>query len=121
MSQWGVKLIIWYPIWKDMIPPATWFDFILATVALGGSYWWHILSQTDSTAGNRSIQHTITVLLLFGASGLLYFTLLRFGFIDAILTPERGFYGPFWRVLPAIAAEILSILLLLSVLIRRYL
>lgn len=61
----------------------------------------------------------VTVVALLGAVTLLFSALLRFGYVDAVSSPSSGFgSGPFWRVLPAIAAEGLSVVSFLFVLTR---
>ena len=102
-----------------MIPPSTTPDFILAGIALTGSSFWLLWTRKNSL--NKTLQTLITVFALVGVAALLFMTLHRFGYFDAVLYPRSGFSEPtpLWRVLPAIGAEIASILALLFVLIRR--
>ena len=102
-----------------MVPPSTAPVFILAGIALTGSSSW--LLWTRKNLLNKTLQTLVTVFALVGVAALLFLTLLRFGYFDAILYPKSGFSEPtpLWRILPAIGAEIASILALSFVLLRR--
>lgn len=104
---------------SDMVPPSTTPDFILAGIALTGSSFWLLWTRKNSL--NKTLQTLVTVFALAGVVALLFMTLLRFGYFDAVLYPRSGFSEPtpLWRVLPAIGAEIASILALLFVITRR--
>lgn len=99
-----------------MLPPSTTLGFALSGTALAVATLWYFRTQNSSP---RRIRTLVTVVALLGAVALLSFTLLRFGYVDAVLSPSSGFnYGPFWRALPAIAAEGLSVALFFVSLVR---
>jgi hypothetical protein len=102
-----------------MVPPSTTPIFILAGIALTGSSFW--LLWTHKKTLNKRLQTLVTVFGLVSVVTLLFLTLLRFGYFDAILYPRSGFSEPtpLLRVLPAIGAETASIFLLSFVLIRH--
>ncbi|WP_241768273.1 hypothetical protein [Haloferax sp. ATB1] len=103
----------------DVVPPSTTPDFILAGVALTGSSFWLLWTRKNSL--NKTLQALVTVFALVGVTALLFMTLHRFGYFDAVLYPRPGFSEPtpLWQVLPAIGAEIASILALSFVITRR--
>ncbi len=105
-----------------MAPPPTTLDFTLATVALAGSTWWFVRTRNDSESEESPSRSGTTGLALLGACGLLWWTLVRFSFLSAVFSQNSGFSdtGPYWRVLPAIGEELVSIILLAVVLKRQY-
>ncbi|SFG11485.1 hypothetical protein SAMN04488063_1464 [Halopelagius inordinatus] len=93
-----------------MLPPSTLPDFALSGTALAAATLWFLRRRGSPLRGISTLG---TLVALLGVVALLLFTLLRFGYVDAVLSPSSGLnYGPFWRVLPAIAAEGLSVVLL---------
>ena len=102
-----------------MVPPSTAPTFILAGIALTGSSFG--LLWTHKKTLNKRLQTLVTVFALVGVVALLFLTLLRFGYFDAILYSRTGFSEPtpLWRVLPAIGAEIASVLVLSFVLLQH--
>lgn len=102
-----------------MFPPSTTLDFLLSGMALTVAMLWYLRTRASPA---RRLQTLAAIVALLGAVALLSSTLLRFGYVDAVLPPSTGFsYGPFWRVLPAIAAETLAIVLFSISLVRSYL
>jgi hypothetical protein len=99
-----------------MLPPSTILDCVLSGTALTAAMLWYHRTRGSPP---RRIRTLVTVVALFGAVALLSYTLFRFGYVDAVLSPSSGFsYGPFWRALPAIAAETLTIVLFSISLVR---
>ncbi|ELZ85950.1 hypothetical protein C453_09043 [Haloferax elongans ATCC BAA-1513] len=99
-----------------MFPPTTTLDFVLSGTVLVVATVWRLRTRESPQGRVRSFTAIVGV---FGAVALLWFTIRRFGYVDAVLTPSSGFgYGPFWRALPAIAAEILAVSLFSIPLVR---
>jgi hypothetical protein len=89
-----------------MLPPSTTLDFVLSGTALTVATLWYLLTRGSPP---RRIRTLVTVIALLGTVALLLHTLLRFGYVAAVLSSSSGFnHGPFWRVLPAIVAEVLA-------------
>ena len=102
-----------------MLPPSTILDFVLSGTALACATLWYFWTR-DSPP--RRIRTLVSVVALLGVVALLSYTLLRFGYVDALLSPSSGFnHGPFWRILPAITAEILAIAIFSISLVRSVL
>ncbi len=102
-----------------MVPPSATPDFILAGIAITGSSIWLVWTRNNTL--NKSLQTLVTAFALVGVTALLFMTLLRFGYFHAVMYPRAGFGlpTPLWRVLPAIGAEVVSILILLFALLRH--
>ncbi|UVE49524.1 hypothetical protein KU306_11420 [Haloferax larsenii] len=90
-----------------MFPPSTTLDFALSGTMLVVATVWRLRTRESS---RDRVQTLIAITGVLGAITLLWFTLRRFGYVEAVLAPSSGFqYGPFWRVLPAIAATTLAL------------
>ncbi len=90
-------------------PPSPILDIILSGTGFTVATWWSL--QTQDRPLNRR-QTLLTVIGLFGGVVLFGFTFLRFGYMNVFAPPSSSFsYGPFWRALPALAAEAITIAL----------
>ena len=99
-----------------MLPPSATLDFVLSGTALAVATLWFLRTRESPL---RRLQTLAAIVALLGAVALLSYTLLRFGYVDVVLSPLSGFNdGPFWRVLSTIAVEGLSVVLLFVTLTR---
>lgn len=97
-----------------MVPPSPTLDFAVAAATLAVSVAWVRRTRPDSPDGRRQ---AATALALLAATGLLFVTLRRFGYVDWLLG-RPWVFGPFHRAVPAIAAELLAVALLGAALAR---
>ena len=97
-----------------MVPPSTTLDFTIAIFSVVGTVGWFYWTKRNWSSKRPMRLITLSGLLATGV--FLFRVFLRYGFLQS----GDGFpsSGPFWRVFPVIAVELVCIVLLVSILLR---